>query len=148
MVDPPGTSKWAALREEYGRSKPYNLDTLEIGNEDDLGQGQKSYRYRFQRFTDAITNAFPHKKFQYIATDSQTVTEAPAVDMYVLFTLYCTMDRPELTSLFSHDYVVAQTFIDEYNRYDGYPRNNTKLYALEVRSTLRNIIFNLLTGVT
>jgi alpha-L-arabinofuranosidase len=30
-----------------------------------------------------------------------------------------------------HDYVVVKDFIRKYNRYDSYPRNNTKIYALE-----------------
>jgi alpha-L-arabinofuranosidase len=81
MLDPPGSSNWSALRASYGRVPPYNLDTLEIGNEDFLGQGPASYTYRFARFTDAITAEFPNHSFQFIATDSLTVANPPAVDL-------------------------------------------------------------------
>lgn len=30
-----------------------------------------------------------------------------------------------------HDYVVADVFINYYNRFDSWPRNSTKIYALE-----------------
>jgi alpha-L-arabinofuranosidase len=81
MLDPSGSSKWSALRASYGRVLPYNLDTLEIGNEDNLGMGPSSYTYRFARFTEAITAEFPDHLFQFIATDSRTVANPPAVDM-------------------------------------------------------------------
>ncbi|KAF9524434.1 glycoside hydrolase superfamily [Crepidotus variabilis] len=111
MVDAPGSSTWAKLRASYGRTAPYDLDTIEVGNEDNLGNGPKTYGYRFARFTQAITKEFPSHMFQFIATDSKTVQNAPSVDI--------------------HDYVVADTFINYYNRYDSWPRNNTKIYALE-----------------
>ena len=81
ILDPPGSSDWAKLRASYGHKLPYNLDTLEIGNEDFLGTGPASYTYRFARFTEAITAEFPDHSFQFIATDSRTVANAPAVDM-------------------------------------------------------------------
>jgi alpha-L-arabinofuranosidase len=70
MVDPPTSSPWGTLRASYGRKEPFDLDTLEIGNEDNLGSGPASYSYRYTRLTEAITKEFPNHKFEYIATYS------------------------------------------------------------------------------
>ena len=39
-----------------------------------------------------------------------------------------------------HDYVIVNDFIQKYNRYDNYPRNNTKIYALEYAVLTGNYI--------
>lgn len=54
------TTKYGALRAEYGHPAPWTVRYVEVGNEDNLNGGLSSYKaYRFQAFYDAITAKYP-----------------------------------------------------------------------------------------
>lgn len=54
------SGKWASLRASYGRAQPYQLQHIEIGNEDWLGAAVNTYGpYRWKAFADAISKEFP-----------------------------------------------------------------------------------------
>ncbi|KAH8882695.1 glycoside hydrolase family 51 protein [Thozetella sp. PMI_491] len=58
MGDPSTT--FGALRASLGRSVPWKIRFVEIGNEDNLNNGGDSYKaYRFNMFYDAITAKYP-----------------------------------------------------------------------------------------
>jgi len=60
----PANSTWGAKRAELGHPEPFELNYVEVGNEDWLAgrpAGWNSYKeYRFQMFFDAITAAYPN----------------------------------------------------------------------------------------
>lgn len=52
---------WGRRRIELGYPEPFEVNFVEVGNEDSLYNGDKSYReYRFQAFHDAIADKYPH----------------------------------------------------------------------------------------
>lgn len=75
----PVDSKWGARRAELGHPEPFELEFVEVGNEDWLAGfpgGWDSYRaYRFPMFYNALTKAYPD--IQVIASSA---TSDPAGD--------------------------------------------------------------------
>jgi alpha-L-arabinofuranosidase len=63
FVSGPADSKWGAVRAELGHPEPFELNYVEIGNEDWLAGrpvGWETYKeYRFQMFFDAISEKHP-----------------------------------------------------------------------------------------
>lgn len=63
------TTKWGAQRAKDGHPEPFNLTYVEIGNEDFLNNGTRTYQGpegRFAMFYNAIKEKYPH--IQVIAT--------------------------------------------------------------------------------
>ncbi|XP_014556692.1 glycoside hydrolase family 51 protein [Bipolaris victoriae FI3] len=64
FVTGPANSTWGARRAELGHPEPFELNYVEVGNEDWLAGfpgGWESYRaYRFPMFYNAIRKAYPH----------------------------------------------------------------------------------------
>jgi alpha-L-arabinofuranosidase len=60
------STKWGAKRAADGHPEPFKLNYVEIGNEDALGGGAKTYEERFAAFYDAIKAKYPN--LQIIAT--------------------------------------------------------------------------------
>ncbi|EMD92463.1 glycoside hydrolase family 51 protein [Bipolaris maydis ATCC 48331] len=64
FVTGPANSTWGARRAELGHPEPFELNYVEVGNEDWLAGfpgGWDSYRiYRFPMFYNAIRKAYPH----------------------------------------------------------------------------------------
>jgi alpha-L-arabinofuranosidase len=70
----PVTSKWGALRAKNGHPKPFKMNTVEIGNEQ---QGPR-YGERVKLFTKAIKAKYPHMK---VALSSWIAgIDQPAID--------------------------------------------------------------------
>lgn len=55
----PTTSKYGALRAKLGYPKPWKINYVEIGNEDNLSGGGASYPFRLSLFYDAIKAKYP-----------------------------------------------------------------------------------------
>lgn len=74
FVSGPVTSKWGKRRAELGHPEPFELNYVEIGNEEWLAgypNGWNTYReYRFQMFNDAIKAKHPN--IQIIAAAAST----------------------------------------------------------------------------
>ncbi|TKX26165.1 alpha-L-arabinofuranosidase C-terminal domain-containing protein 1 [Elsinoe australis] len=74
FVRGPADSTWGARRAELGHPEPFELNYVEVGNEDWLAGypgGWESYRsYRFQMFFDAIKAAYPD--IQVIASSASS----------------------------------------------------------------------------
>lgn len=108
----PTTSKWGALRAEYGHPKPFDLTYVEIGNEsyfDPTG----SYEWRYAALYDAIKQRYPQLKI--IA--SARVNSRP------------------MDVLDEHFYSSPQFFVDNDHRYDSYPRSGPKIFVGEYAVT-------------
>ncbi|KAF2265364.1 glycoside hydrolase [Lojkania enalia] len=75
----PPNSTWGSRRAELGHPEPFELNYVEIGNEDWLAGypgGWQSYRqYRFRMFFDAITAAYPDIQVIASAATSDPASE-------------------------------------------------------------------------
>lgn len=105
------STKYGALRAKNGREQPWNLQYVEIGNEDFLDYSL-SYSYRFAAFDRAIKEKYPD--ITTIATTEVGISHFPNGTWW---------DQ--------HYYETPQWFVDHFDAYDNYPRNATKLFIGE-----------------
>lgn len=55
------STHWGSIRAQLGHPEPWPIRYVEVGNEDNLNDGEGSYaQYRFKMFFDAITKTYPH----------------------------------------------------------------------------------------
>jgi len=106
ILGDPKTSSWAKLRADLGHPEPYQLEYVELGNED---WTSTTYNYRWPAFYNALKAAYPN--VNYIASATIPGVTLPAVDV--------------------HDYSGPDAFIGAFDRYDNWPRNGTKIWELE-----------------
>ncbi|UQC79258.1 alpha-N-arabinofuranosidase A [Colletotrichum lupini] len=95
-----------ALRATLGHPEPYQLNFVEVGNEDNLAGGCESYKQRFVQFFDAIKEAYPQ-----ITVLTSTSDRACLPDPI-----------PEGAWLDFHDYNVPENYINAYDFYDDWDR--------------------------
>jgi alpha-N-arabinofuranosidase len=62
------STKWGGQRAKDGHPKPFALNYVEVGNEDNLGTGGRTYDQRFTAFHDAIKAKYPNLKLISTAT--------------------------------------------------------------------------------
>lgn len=93
-----------------GRKEPFKFKYVEIGNEDWYA---KHYDYRFPAYKDAINEKYP--------------------DLIIIASSNVGVNFPndELVWWDQHSYSNPETFIDQFDRYDNYPINNTKVFQGE-----------------
>ena len=103
------TTYWGAQRAKHGHPKPFALNYVEIGNEDQFDQSG-SYDARFAQFYDAFKAKYP--KIQLIATDRRAKTRTP--DLYD-----------------DHYYRNAEGFYRDLKHYDKADRNGPKVFVGE-----------------
>ncbi|CAF3403911.1 unnamed protein product [Rotaria socialis] len=96
-----------ALRERLGRSEPFDIKYVEIGNEDFFAAS--SYSYRWPAFYNVLSQRYPNITF--IATTTKSISSPPAVD--------------------DHDYQVPLFFIQNFRRYENIPRPSPKVLVGE-----------------
>ena len=99
----PKNNRMGALRERLGRSQPFDIKYVEIGNEDIFAAN--SYHYRWPAFYNALSQRYPNITF--IATTTQQINSPPAVD--------------------DHDYQVPSFFIQNFRRYENVHRPTPKV---------------------
>ncbi|KAI8140019.1 glycoside hydrolase superfamily [Fennellomyces sp. T-0311] len=104
---------YGALRALHGREEPFNINYIEIGNEDWFST---TYEYRYRVFYDAITEAYPDVKI--IATADQTARSWDVFD--------------------DHFYMNVSEMTDHFDRYDNYPRNGTAIFIGEYGTHVNN----------
>ncbi|KAG9126775.1 hypothetical protein FRC07_002011 [Ceratobasidium sp. 392] len=114
------TNEWAKLRAKYGRTEPYKLKYIEIGNEDFFGV-DTYVKYRWKAFVTGLKAAFPDSGFEYLATSLPDTALTPAY-----------------TYLDFHQYNTPEWFIERAVQYDDYPRNGTHLFIGEYAVTSTN----------
>ncbi|KAK0209068.1 glycoside hydrolase [Desarmillaria ectypa] len=111
------TSVWGQLRASLGRTEPYQLRLIELGNED---QVRKYAGYRWNLFVSNIEERYPGQ-FEFIATTYPSTELNPA---------YLKIDF--------HEYAYPSWFTTHAFMFDDYPRNGTKYFIGEYAVTSTN----------
>lgn len=121
----PVTSKYGALRAKNGHPEPYNIEYLEIGNENnqpDPALQSDHYYERFKKFKDAVLAKYPnmHLIGNVVAwgDDNPTWDSNESVEM-----------------LDEHYYRNPAWFAENFRKYDGYDRKGPEIYVGEYAVT-------------
>jgi alpha-N-arabinofuranosidase len=108
------STTWGARRAKDGHPAPFKLRYVEIGNEDWLNNGKRTYAERFPMFFDAIKAKYP--QIQVISSlrsqDKFDHTRAPDL-------------------LDDHFYMSIPTVLQNAHYYDKYDRTAVKIFAGE-----------------
>ncbi|KAF2753237.1 glycoside hydrolase [Pseudovirgaria hyperparasitica] len=102
------STHWGAIRASHGRTEPFALKYVEIGNEDNLSNGCASYVERFQRFYDAIHAAHPSITLIASTADLNCLPKDLPGDAWLDYHRY---DRPD-------------AFVEAFSFFDNIPRTN------------------------
>jgi alpha-N-arabinofuranosidase len=102
-------NRMGALRKRLGRSQPFDIKYVEIGNEDGIGPAFNSYSYRWSAFFNALYQKYPNITF--IATTTKSNNSSPAVD--------------------DHNYQVPLFFIQHFRLFEYAPRPAPKILVGE-----------------
>ncbi|KAJ7045120.1 glycoside hydrolase [Mycena alexandri] len=112
------TTEGGKLRASLGRTEPYALKYIEIGNEDQF-QPESYAAYRWNAFVTAIGAKYPD--FEFIATTLPSTALTPAYQ------------RIDFHMYNSPSWFTANAFM-----FDDYPRNGTKWFIGEYAVTSTN----------
>lgn len=119
------TTKYGALRAQNGHPAPFNIEYLEIGNEnnqDDPRQQSDRYYERYKKFKDAVLAKYPnmHLIGNVVAwgNDDPKWNSSESVEL-----------------LDEHYYRSPSWFTDNYRKYDTYERGKAKIYCGEYAVT-------------
>lgn len=121
----PVTSKYGALRAKNGHPEPFNIEYLEIGNEnnqDNPSQQSDRYYERFKKFKDAVLAKYPN--IHLIGNVAAWGTDEPK---------WKSTESVELVD--EHYYRNPAWFAENFNKYDTYDRRGPKVYAGEYAVT-------------
>ncbi len=110
-------TRWGAQRARDGHPKPFELQAVEIGNEDAF-DATRSYPARYSQFRDAIHKQYPHLKI--ISTVSVEDLERGHIRHDQL---------PDLVD--DHYYNTSWEMMRLATRYDSTPRNGPKVFVGE-----------------
>lgn len=109
----PTNSVWGARRAAAGHPAPFNLQFMEIGNEN----GGEAYRQRWPLFVKAIKEKYPY--MQLVANH--------------WLGSYPTSPRPDLVD--EHYYESAEAFMKRATQYDSYDRKGPRVFVGEYAVT-------------
>jgi alpha-L-arabinofuranosidase len=121
----PVTSKYGALRAKNGHPEPFNIEYLEIGNENNQPeQSQQSDKYyeRFKLFKKAVLAKYPN--MHLIGNVAAWGTDDPR---------WGNNEKVELVD--EHYYRSPAWFAHNFNKYDSYPRDGQGVYVGEYAVT-------------
>ena len=119
------TTKYGALRAKNGHPAPFNLEYLEIGNENnqpDPRQQSDHYYDRFRLFKEQILAKYP--KLHLIGNVAAWGTDTPTWD-----------SQESVELLDEHYYRNPAWFADNFHKYDTYDRHGPKIYVGEYAVT-------------
>ena len=121
------TTKYGALRAKNGHPQPFNIEYLEIGNENNQldARAQSDHYYeRFKKFKDAILAKYP--KMHLIGNVVAWADDNP---------MWRSQESVELVD--EHYYRDSKWFADNFHKYDVYPRleNRPDVYVGEYAVT-------------
>lgn len=101
---------WGARRAELGHPEPFNLEYVEVGNEDWLAGGDEGWatyeEYRFPMFNDAITAKYPNITVIY----SGATTDGAPNNTHTW--------PPDVVGDY-HPYREPDDLVEEFNRFDN-----------------------------
>ena len=122
------TTKFGRMRAENGHPEPFNIEYLEIGNEnanfyfnDNRDQSER-YFERYRKFYDAVKAKYPN--IQCIGNVEAWGTDRPSW-----------RSQEPVDILDEHYYRNPSWFMDAYNKYDPYDRRGPKIYVGEYAVT-------------
>ncbi len=121
----PVTSKYGALRAKNGHPEPYNIEYLEIGNENnqpDPSLQSDHYYERFKKFKDAILAKYP--KMHLIGNVVAWGDDNPKWN-----------SNESVELLDEHYYRNPSWFAENFNKYDSYDRKGSEIYVGEYAVT-------------
>ena len=121
----PVTTKYGALRAQNGHPEPFNIEYLEIGNENnqpDPRQQSDHYYERYAKFREAILAKYP--KMQLIGNVVAWGDDDPKWGSQLPVEL-----------LDEHYYRNPAWFADAFHKYDSYDRRGPKVYVGEYAVT-------------
>lgn len=117
----PHHSQWARLRAEAGHTKPFQLNYLGIGNEDEI---TPAFKERFIMIYKAVKQRYPH--ITLIGTAGPDLRGRDFDAGWAL------ADSMGIDMIDEHGYRPARWFVDNTGRYDTYDRSRkTKIYLGE-----------------
>ena len=121
----PVTSKYGALRAKYGHPEPFNIEYLEIGNENnqpDPRQQSDHYYDRYEKFRQAIRAMYPDIKL--IGNVVAWGDDDPKWE-----------SNYQVDLLDEHYYRNPAWFAEAFHEYDSYDRRGPKIYVGEYAVT-------------
>ncbi len=121
----PVTSKYGALRAKNGHPAPFNIEYLEIGNENNQPNAREqsdNYYKRFQLFRDAVLAKYPG--MHIIGNVAAWGTDDPTWD-----------SKEKVELLDEHYYRTPAWFADNFHKYDTYDRQGPSIYVGEYAVT-------------
>lgn len=121
----PVTSKYGALRAKNGHPEPFNIEYLEIGNENnqpDPRQQSDRYYERYDKFRQAIHEKYPEVKL--IGNVVAWGDDDPKWESSL-----------EVDLLDEHYYRNPSWFAEAFHKYDSYDRRGPKIYVGEYAVT-------------
>lgn len=121
----PVTSKFGAMRAANGHPEPFNIEYLEIGNEnnqDDPAQQSDHYYDRYRKFKDAVLAKYP--KMHLIGNVVAWGNDDPKWN-----------SNEEVELLDEHYYRTPGWFAENFRKYDAYDRSTPKIYCGEYAVT-------------
>ncbi|HXS68921.1 MAG TPA: alpha-L-arabinofuranosidase C-terminal domain-containing protein, partial [Candidatus Polarisedimenticolia bacterium] len=108
------STKWGALRARDGHPAAFKLNFVEIGNEDNLGTGGRTYDLRFTKFYDAIKAKYPNIQVISTATSHTRIVHSRTPDVFD-----------------DHFYNSSMQMQSDSHHYDDYDRNGPKIFVGE-----------------
>ena len=121
----PVTSKYGALRAKNGHPAPFNIEYLEIGNENNQPNPREqsdNYYKRYQLFRDAVLAKYP--KMHLIGNVAAWGTDEPTWD-----------SKEKVELLDEHYYRTPEWFAANFHKYDTYDRQGPDIYVGEYAVT-------------
>jgi alpha-N-arabinofuranosidase len=109
LTAPATENSMGALRARLGRSKPFDIRYIEIGNEDFVPHAETTYGYRWADFRKALSKRFP--SITFIATTLRGISSPPALD--------------------DHYYSTPEFFIQNFRQYENVSRPTPKVLVGE-----------------
>jgi len=119
------TTKYGKMRAENGHPAPFNIEYLEIGNENnqpEASQQSDHYYDRYMKFSEAVLAKYP--KMHLIGNVAAWGTDEPKWN-----------SKAPVELLDEHYYRNPAWFADNFHKYDFYDRDSHKIYCGEYAVT-------------
>ncbi len=119
------TSKYGAMRTKNGHPEPFNIEYIEIGNENNQTDGQQTsdhYYERYRIFRSAILKKYP--KMHIIGNVAAWGTDEPRWS-----------SKEKVALVDEHYYRTPAWFTDNFKKYDAYSRSQPSVYCGEYAVT-------------
>ncbi len=119
------STKYGAMRAANGHPEPFNIEYVELGNENNNGDGDQTsdnYYERYKLFRNAILAKYPDMKI--IGNVAAWGTDEPRWKSDI---------KADLVD--EHYYRTPRWFCDNFEKYDAYDRSQPKVYCGEYAVT-------------